>query len=124
MLSAGDKRTHICGFEKLNLLGESGPWTCLKQRVRMVISRYRFFDFQMTVTNLKQLNKNGEFVRRRKILHRIQSHILGVARRPPGWAGRKTLDTDALGLSDALTPSFSLLSFSPCCLAFSASPKL
>lgn len=47
---------------------------------------HRFFDFQVTVTNLKQLNKNGEFVGRRKILHQIQSHILGAARQPPGWA--------------------------------------
>lgn len=52
-------------------MGESDPWTSLKHNVKSsdgYIHKFLWFasDKNLQVTNLKQLNKDRKFVRRRK----------------------------------------------------------
>lgn len=64
MQSTKDKKKQVYNWETLNLMGESEPWTSLKQNGKSsdgYIHKFLWF-FQVTKTNLGN-NKDRKFVK-------------------------------------------------------------
>lgn len=99
-------------------MGESDPWTSLKQRGKGG-DKLWFFGFQATETNLKQPNKMENFSEGEKYRIKLKATLW----EPPDSPTSGGLEDHAHSFSQALFPSVSPLLFSPCRLAFSPSPK-